>query len=44
MDSVWDFEGISFHGFALNVNLALKPFEWINIKILSNNSHKRLIL
>lgn len=22
--------GISFHGFALNVNLALEPFEWIN--------------
>lgn len=22
--------GISFHGFALNVNLNLKPFEWIN--------------
>jgi lipoate-protein ligase B len=22
--------GVSFHGFALNVNLALKPFEWIN--------------
>lgn len=22
--------GVSFHGFALNVNLALKPFKWIN--------------
>jgi len=22
--------GISFHGFAFNVNLSLKPFEWIN--------------
>jgi len=22
--------GVSFHGLALNVNLALKPFEWIN--------------
>lgn len=22
--------GIAFHGFALNVNLSLKPFEWIN--------------
>jgi len=22
--------GVSFHGFALNVNLDLKPFEWIN--------------
>ena len=22
--------GVSFHGFALNVNTALKPFEWIN--------------
>lgn len=22
--------GISFHGFALNVNLSLKPFQWIN--------------
>ena len=22
--------GVSFHGFALNVNLSLKPFQWIN--------------
>ncbi len=22
--------GITFHGFALNVNLALEPFSWIN--------------
>jgi lipoate-protein ligase B len=22
--------GVSFHGFALNVNTALKPFDWIN--------------
>ena len=22
--------GVSFHGFALNVNVSLKPYEWIN--------------